>query len=319
MDYEDGVVPPEMIFYVNNQWNAGVYTWEIDPTQGANGTSKSLVFHVTHGSPYFYFDRYHIGGPRYISLGKDVNRLSFWIKVPQGWGQHNNQYSNLQVGWYLTNNPLLNETNNGHYYTQIFLVPGSDWCHVLVGDNYDWQRSMISHSFDPGRTLHLTAFESFFGLLNRFYITGAPNTAGVELSPTLPYDMWVDEFELCHVDETIRCTPSIVRSAPGVASEVTVSSASVEDTTWDVKVTTLEGPQNATVMDESGVAITSLTVPAGGTRQIYVSPIASSMTSNVVLYPPGGPQDAVVQNRALATKYRGDHAQPGAAVLVVGE
>ena len=316
-DFEDGQVPPELIFFVNNQYNAGQYTWSIDPTQGANGTHKSLKFHVTSGSPYFYYDAKHVGGPRYISLGKDVNRLSFWMKVPVGWGQHNNQYSNLQVGWYLTNDPKLNETNNGHYYTQIFVVPGSDWMHVVVGDNYDWQRSMTSHSFDPGRALHLQVFDSFFGKLNRFYITGAPNTKGTELTK-VPYDMWIDEIELYHEDELVRASPSIVRAAAGTKTQVTISSTSRKLETYQVKVTGLQTDASATVLDESGAAITSLTVNPGGTRQITVAPKTKGGVANVVLYP-GKPQDVFVQNRALATRYRGDHAQAGAAILVVGQ
>jgi hypothetical protein len=320
-DFEDGRVPPEMLFFVNNQYNGGKYTWSVDATRGANGTRKSLKFHVTSGSPYFYWDAHAVGGPRYLSLGKNVNRLSFFTKLPVGWGQHSNAYNNLEVGWYLTNDPSQNETDNAHYYTQVFLVPGSDWVHVLVGENYSWQRDQSKSSngngFDP-RGNWQTAFGSFWGKLDRFYITGAPNTPGTELAPTRPYDMWFDEMALVHQDELIRASKTYARTSVGAKTYVTLYSTAKTSTTWSIKTTGLQSGMGAKVLNESGAAVTSLTINAGGSRQISVAPTAKG-TANVVLYPAGAPQTPTFQNRSANTKYRGSYDQAGCAILVVGQ
>jgi hypothetical protein len=315
-DFEDGKVSGAFNFFVNNTYNKGVYTWGVDPTQGANGTSKSLKFDVKYGAPYFYYDQNRIGLGRYTAQGKTVNRLSYWLKVPQGWSSAN-PYYNMHLGWYLSNDPYQNETNNGHYYTYLYLIPDSEWMRVVVTDNYTWQRSQSTKSFDPGRTSHLVNFTSFFGKLTRFYITGAPNPGDYEFVPGGSYSMWFDELELYQDEDLLTTTPRAFKSAPGASNTVTLQSFAAVPTTYDIKVSNLDG-LGATVIDESGAAVTSVTIPARGTRQLRMSPKGLGR-SNVVFFPRGAVQNAKVQNRSVFCYYRGSYDLPGAAVLVVGQ
>jgi hypothetical protein len=317
-DFEDGNIPAEFNFFVNNAYNTGTYTWSVDPTQGANGSSKSLKFHVTSGAPYFYFDPFHLAHTGYLANGKNVNRLGFWVKLPTGWGQNLDPYYNMHVGWYLSNDPSQNETNNGHFYHYIYLVPNSDWIHVVVGANYAWERDQGITSFDPGWSFHLLDFDSFFPRVTRFYITGAPNTnAGTPPLAFMPgeYDMWVDEIELFHEDDPLVASPAIVRPAVGTTANVTLTNAAGGPATYDLKVTDLDG-SGVVVTDEHGSPISSVSIDAGATRTLTLQPNGHG-TSNVVFFPHGVAQNPDVQNRSLNAGYRGSYDEPGAGVLVV--
>lgn len=317
-DFESGQVPPELNFFVNNQYNAGQYSWSVDPTQGANGTHSSLKLHVDSGAPYFYFDPFHIGHTGYLAQGKNVNRLGFYLKLPSGWGQGNNPFFNLHVGWYLSNDPGQNETNNGHFYHYIYVVPGTDWMHVVVGPNYAWERNQSSSTFDPGWSFHLLDFDSFFGRMTRFYITGAPNPGNFAFAPT-PYDLWVDEIELFHEQDLLTASPALVRAAAGSTQSVTLTNFDRNPAVYFVKVTDLDG-SGVSVTDEGGNAISRVAIGGGQERHLSVRPNGSG-SSNVVFYPENAQQleNAQVQNRSDNTKYRGSYDEPGAAVLVVGQ
>jgi hypothetical protein len=323
-DFESGEINPEFNFFVNNQYNpTGRFTYEVDRTQGAAGTHASLHLHVTSGTFYFYFDpQAHGGQVRYLAGGKPVNRLGFWIKLPAGWGAGRG-FTNLHIGWYLSNDRYSNETNNGHFYTQTFVVPTGDWMHVVVGENYTWQRDNTTPTFDPGRTLHRLAFDSFFGRLTRFYLTGAPNASGVPAAPDAPadrswypgdYDVWVDEIELFHEDDPLTVSTAVVRAAAGTTQTVDLTNHAGGAATYAIKVSDLDG-HGVSVTDESGAPVTSIAIGPGRTRQVHLSPKGSG-TSNVVFYQTA--QDAHVQNRTVNAGYRGSFETPGAAVLVIG-
>ena len=44
---------------------------------------------MSWGAPYFYYDQSRAGLGRYTAQGKNVNRLSYWMKLPPGWTAFN--------------------------------------------------------------------------------------------------------------------------------------------------------------------------------------------------------------------------------------
>jgi hypothetical protein len=319
-NFENGQINPEFHFFKDGSINAGSYTQQV-VDGGANGSGKALKFSVTHGAPYFYFDPFWSGNPRYLAEGKKVNRLGFWLKLPEGWGQSVNPWQNFHVGWYLSNDIDTNETNNGHFYHQMYLVPNSDWMYVVVGDDVTWQRGMADYeggnTYDPGRGQHLNAFSDFFSKVTRFYITGAPNPGDVQFVPGGSYDMYIDEIEFFYEEDALETSPRVVKTGADVETTVTLRNTLREGATYQVKTSVRNGP-GCTVLDEAGAAVTSIDLAPGGTRQVRVIPHGPGF-SNIVFYPAGGPgRNPLVQNRTTNAGYRG-FAGAGASILVNGQ
>ena len=65
--------------------NGGVYTWALDPNNGADGSSKSLKFTMQEGSPYFWYMHEDRDMELLHDYDKPINRMRFFVNLPQGW------------------------------------------------------------------------------------------------------------------------------------------------------------------------------------------------------------------------------------------
>jgi hypothetical protein len=338
LDFESGPIPTPsktaygLHFYTASPSNRGVYTWSIDPTQGAAGTHRSLRLDVRSGQFYFWFlsdDR-----KAYVPGARGASRLSFWIKVPPGWGQGGHEYQNLNVGTYLRD-PLVwkgqPETRNNHHYFQLFLVPTGEWMHVVVGDAPHHQRGL--GGLDPAKASWRPEIASFYGALTRFYVCGVPcEKEGFSPMPAgEPYTAWIDEVELYYEDDRVVAHPEygLRRGAPGEVVEHRVRITNTHPTEtrrFAVRATSPRGTgwakpalsaseTPALAPGESLDVVLTERVPAEGERakdRKQTSVIAWQIEPAVKV------TDVAVQNRTPFAD-RGDGATPAAGALFVTE
>jgi hypothetical protein len=212
-DFENGTIPDPNVqpygfhFYTNSATNSGIYTWTVDTTRGANGTSNSMRFDITEGYPYFYWLSFNDAALVPTSLG--MNRFEFYVSAPPGWIA-GHTYQNFNIGTYLRNEWTAsgNETDNLHEYIQLNLdFTDTGWMHVVVGGDPCYQRN-ISPGFDPASGGQRPFVSRFFDRLTRFYLCGWPNP-DTPVGVPLPYSMWFDEFAFYYQNNFVVAGPSI--------------------------------------------------------------------------------------------------------------
>jgi hypothetical protein len=231
-DFEDGRLPlPStdrygFVFFVNNAYNAGIYTWAVDATRGAAGTSRSLRFDVTHGYPYFYWLSNDDAAK--IAEARGANRFEFYVSAPPGW-LAGKTFQNFNIGTYLRADavPTGNETNNMHHYFQLNLDFQTDgWMHVVVGGNPVHQRDVSN--WDPGCSSQRPYLGRFWEGATRFYLCGYPNP-DAEPGVGYPYSMWFDELAFYYQNDFVVASPGLSRRR-GLAGETVYHAATITNT-----------------------------------------------------------------------------------------
>jgi hypothetical protein len=351
LDFEDGRIPRfatdpwGLQFFVANQYNSGVYTWAIDDTTGANGTRRSLRLDVQQGQFYFYW----LSNDRrlWLDAARGQNRMSFWLKLPRGWGAGVDRYQNFNVGTYLRDRrvpgPGQVESKNNHHYFQLFLVPDGEWMHVVVGDSPHHQRSMPQ--IDPAKTSWRPDIPRFYDALTRFYICGAPNKGADPLPGA--YQAWFDELSFYYEDERVVCHPEysirhgepgklvyhplrVTNTHPTEKRRFAYSLTSNEDRAWPVDAALLrdangngrrDGGEDWTVLQSPLLAPGESDHLLLVERVPQVASASARRRTNFLAYqvePPVKPVDPRVQNRSIHGA-RGEQTTPSAGCLCVTE
>ncbi len=212
-DFEDGVVHEEPNPYPDGYFwritdSGGDFTWGVDDTQGGSGTTHSLVMTVTEGVPYFYY--LYDGQDAYINdPDLPLNRMSFDIKLPQGWlkscADDPGCTYNFHVGTYHRDPNAMgyHETYNWHFYYQlIFDTYDSNWIHVVLGPWPQHQRSISG--WNPGVN-PTRPIARMFNHWSRAYFTGVPYHSDPGVG--FPYAVWLDQVRFYYENDYVTAEP----------------------------------------------------------------------------------------------------------------
>ena len=222
-DFEDGVlheVPANPLptgYGWQKSTNAGQYTWAVDPTQGANGTGKSMKVTCQTTVPYWWYinpnsrDTYILGG-----YDKPLNRMEYYIKLPQDWRRTaytlpdpaTYAYQNWNVGTYQRDpNQTLStststETYGWHFYYQIiYNMYDASWVRVQLNQ---WPQHMRADHKNPG-AYPCKPQGDLFNNWTRAYFTGTDYTSDPGVG--FPYDMWFDQWSYYYENEFVTMNP----------------------------------------------------------------------------------------------------------------
>jgi hypothetical protein len=328
-----------LTFFRENRWNSGRYRPSIDDACGARGTRRSLRLDVERGQFYFYVasdDR-----RRFIEAARGANRMSFYLKLPPGWGAAAGRYYNLNVGTYLRDRRVFHgepESGNNHHYFQIFATPDGGWLHVVLGESPSHQRDV--YGLDPAKTSWRPGIARFYDALTRFYVCGVPDRKkGVPFEPAGgPYTAWFDELSFFYEDERVVAFPEysaragapgdevvhrirVTNTHPGEPRRFAYEVTSAANDAWPVRpvLRDLEGRAvSSTPLLGPGESDTVLLIERVPRPARGAAPVRPHRTS-VLAYqvePPPAPADPRVENRSIFAE-RGPETTPAAGTLCV--
>jgi hypothetical protein len=136
------------------------------------------------------FMRRFVKNPSSYQTGR-INRMRFWIKVPQGMTTNNGNH-NIEFGTYARCSTCSGaEDRGGHFYHKLDIPYTGAWTQVIIDTHPDHERGANGDAEHPDQ-LHVSGESNFtyFDLLTRFYIH-VPYQ-----QPTRPGNFYLDSFEL---------------------------------------------------------------------------------------------------------------------------
>ena len=148
------------------------------------------------------------GDARYtLPRGMHANRLSLWMKWPDGYREANAALSTtaqtVQYGTYAVdpNSPKADESNGWHYYHQLKVR------HDVEGVNGEWVNLVINQmphhlrGVNSGKPVdnEQSQWGQYMELMTRFYIDCVPYALDPEIAE--PYDVLVDDITMYYEEE----------------------------------------------------------------------------------------------------------------------
>lgn len=178
--------------YENDRTHGPDYQYiGVEYGDGAEGTGSYLKDIVTKGNIYIYY--YGTDSPviKTIPQAKGADRLSFYIKLPEGYPLGNDY--NFHVGTY-TKDPINGDPYQaGSHYYHYFNIPGTGMWTKIVCNQHPTHRTGVSG--DPGNNPTAPSWDYFDGL-TRFYLDMQP-----ESPIALPWTGYIDEFKFYSISE----------------------------------------------------------------------------------------------------------------------
>lgn len=202
-----------------NTTDASKYLWNLytgagsGPTATTNSTARdgarSLKSTFTGGHNWqFQFYSYTEGLPGFSNgwkylrqltpspqswpMGK-INRMRFWIKMPNGLSLSPTGNHNFEFGTYIRSIATAEnvaESDNHHHYHFFDFKSTGEWEQVIVDTHPDHIRGAVGDTEWPDQIYPYADGNTYFDLMTRFYLDFPYAT------PAPPVDFYMDGFEL---------------------------------------------------------------------------------------------------------------------------